>query len=78
MEWISVNDKLPTDEDSWRYFICMTTATGRSKGVIPMRWDVTKVRGKIVRRWKWEGRISPWEVTHWMPLPDPPKEEGDA
>ena len=36
------------------------------------------VRGKAVERWKWMwDRIydKPEAITHWMPLPEPPKEE---
>lgn len=72
-EWISVKDALPRDDESRRDFICMTSATGESRGVIPLKYEVATIRGKTVRRWRWMGSISPLEVTHWMPLPDPPE-----
>lgn len=75
MEWISVKSEIPKDEDKGMEFICMTSATGRSKGVMALKWEVTKVRGKLVRRWIWSDRICPWEVTHWMKMPAPPKGE---
>lgn len=73
MEWISVKDRLPNDEESGLEFICMTSATGRCNGVMALDWEVTTVRGKTVKRWIWMGRICPWDVTHWMPLPHPPE-----
>ena len=30
-------------------------------------------KGKIPR-FEWMGRLSPWVVTHWMPLPSPPEQ----
>ena len=33
------------------------------------------VRGKQVRRWYWNGRISPWYVFAWMKMPEPPKKK---
>ena len=71
MEWISVKDALPEEDGE---YITMTNATGKSHGVIALRYVTTTVRGKVVRRWKRYGRISPWEVTHWMKMPEPPKE----
>lgn len=73
MTWIDVNEMLPTDEDNGREFICMTSAGGRCEGVIALKWEVATVRGKIVRRWMWFGRICPWAVTHWMNMPKPPQ-----
>ena len=71
MEWIKVEDALPEDDG---YYITMTNATGKCRGVLPLKWVTTTVRGKVVRRWVYWGRISPWKVTHWMKMPEPPKE----
>lgn len=59
MEWISVKDRLPAD------------------------WTTVIVEGGIAQHRKGEwysltGRAFPgdlitWTVTHWMPLPNPPK-----
>jgi hypothetical protein len=76
-QWVSAKDRLPDDSESGCNFICFTNATGKSNGVIPMEYEVTTIRGKTIRRWRWYDRISPWEVTHWMPLPEPPKQEKD-
>lgn len=66
-EWISVKERLPEKEG---YYI--TFALCSDNGVIPMKFVFTTVRGQKVKRWEWNGRISPWVVTHWMPLPEPP------
>lgn len=67
-EWISVKDRLP-DEHTTVLFYCGNL----QKGFCEL--DVTKNR---VTGWflSWDGtRFSPSEVTHWMPLPEPPKED---
>ena len=69
--WISCAVRLP--EEAGEYIV-MTNALGKSKGVMAMEYRFTQVRGKPVKRWEWNNRISPWIVTHWMPLPQPPKE----
>ena len=73
-EWISVDERLP-EEDGW--YNTYTNATGKSKGVIPQRLETATIRGNKTRRWMHHARLSPWNVTHWMPLPEPPK-EGDG
>ena len=76
-EWISVEDEIPSDDDGGLEFFCMTNATGKGGGVLPLEWEVATIRGKTVRRWRWLNRISPWTVTHWMKRPAPPKKERD-
>lgn len=68
--WIPVTERLPETEKRLTWFITTT----RHGDVIPMQWENTTVRGKDVSRWVWQGRISPWEVIAWMPLPKPFKE----
>ena len=76
IEWVDVNKRLPDEEGE---YITMTNATGKNKGVIAQRFCIDIVKGEKVKRWKWYGKISPWKVTHWMPLPEPPKErEGEG
>lgn len=74
-EWISVEDEIPSDDDDGLEFFCMTNATGKGGGVLPLGWEVATIRGKTVRRWRWLNRISPWTVTHWMKRPAPPEKE---
>ena len=74
-EWISVEDEIPSDDDDGLEFFCMTNATGKGGGVLPLEWKVATIRGKTVRRWRWLNKISPWTVTHWMKRPAPPEKE---
>lgn len=74
-EWISVEDEIPSDDDDGLEFFCMTNATGKGGGDLPLEWEVATIRGKTVRRWRWLNRISPWTVTHWMKRPAPPEKE---
>lgn len=74
-EWISVEDEIPSDDDDGLEFFCMTNATGKGGGVLPLEWEVATIREKTVRRWRWLNRISPWTVTHWMKRPAPPEKE---
>lgn len=67
-KWISVSERFPEKEG---YYITFTLCSNNS--VIPLKFVFTTVRGQKVKRWEWNGRISPWVVTHWMPLPEPPK-----
>ena len=50
-EWISVEDEIPSDDDDGLEFFCMTNATGKGGGVLPLEWEVATIRGKTVRRW---------------------------
>jgi hypothetical protein len=75
-EWVRVEDEIPSDDDDGLEFFCMTNATGKGGGVLPLEWEVATIRGKTVRRWRWLNRISPWTVTHWMKRPAPPTKEG--
>ena len=60
-EWIPVTERLP--EKSGEYL----TYCGDYDGVCVLYYEVLKTKGKWRTRWK--------EVTHWMPLPTPPKGE---
>lgn len=73
-EWISVKDRLPElPGTSWASK--MVIACKESRWVAPMIYERAIVRGKPVERWKnyWDC-IAYEKVTHWMPLPEPPKE----
>ena len=71
-KWISVEDRLPEKDGS---YVTATNATGETKGVMVQNYKTACVRGKELRRWVWHDRLSPWRITHWMPLPQPPREE---
>ena len=70
-EWISVKDRLP--ETNYRTMVIVCVDGNKSAA----RWfERTMISGKLVERFKY-----PWDVitceniTHWMPLPQPPKGE---
>ena len=75
--WIPVSERLP--EDNLPRFsnvkqIKVLTALISDKGVrtvrSQMRYKDTWATGHDRWRWKYSGS----EITHWMPLPEPPKE----
>lgn len=72
-EWVSVNDRLP---EEWEEVI----ACDENAVVYPQaRWFLGRKHGEIWE-WAYEAGMDYWvsvdvPVTHWMPLPDPPKGE---
>lgn len=79
-EWISVKERLPEVPEETIYggtgrIGCLVVANANKPTVMFMEYEHTTIRKKIVYRWKWRDRISPWEVIHWMPLPDTPNPE---
>ena len=61
-EWISVKDRLPEEEDSTRGMVLA----------------VENDKERMVKLWGWDIVVKyPNEFTHWMPLPQPPKEGGE-
>lgn len=73
MEWISVKDRLP--DDNGTYLVYAPTYSGGSSSGLDC------INGVMFSRWRkhWSIEVGyhkrPNCVTHWMPLPDPPKEE---
>lgn len=64
-QWIPVSERLP--EESGMYIV---TANDRhAQRVSFVQWQ------KKNRMWNLTGARSYWRVTHWMPLPEPPKGE---
>ncbi len=65
MDWISVEDKLPE---------VIIDKNGRCNCVLIYKKDGFDC-GSDFQVWNTEYfNINPFEITHWMPLPDPPKE----
>ena len=68
-EWISVKDRLPITN------VGVLVYTPRLKNIFEVfykldgKWEIFSYRG---------GEILNDEVTHWMPLPEPPKEDDDG
>ena len=59
--WIPVTERLP--EESGEYL----AYCGEYDGICVLYYEILKTKGKWRTNWK--------EVTHWMPLPTPPKGE---
>lgn len=85
MGWISVKDSLPDEHDSIfaKRYREGTQLTGMFRKVSNevIIAGVYEDGGKFVTHSKthdgaWDvSRLIPMTITHWMPLPDPPKEE---
>jgi hypothetical protein len=74
--WVSVSERLPEIPEGGYGVMCNVMVDNcSSTKVMSLSYEKNTVRGKTVCRWKWYGRISPWNVTHWKPLPKPPKGE---
>ena len=80
-EWVSVNDRLPENDGS--YLVTMNSFGGRK--YIDVRWFAKD--GEAVNEYELAGQENVWyyhdsewgyisidSVTHWMPLPQLPKE----
>ncbi len=59
-QWISVKDRLPDDND-------------RVIAFRPYEAEVSAYRYCVARGWSLKTSISNKGITHWMPLPEPPK-----
>ena len=64
-EWVDVKDRLP--EESGMYIV--TANDGHAQRVSFVQWQ------KKNRMWNLTGARSYWRVSHWQPLPQPPKGE---
>ena len=62
-EWINVHDMEPGDN---------TLAVVLARDFD--NWDVSTFQITLMKDGEWDIE-SPWVVTHWMPLPEPPKED---
>ena len=63
-KWIPVKERLPEEND--RYLTVSIEPWFGTTLVDTMRWSGV---------WMYDGRQTEATVTHWMPLPQPPKEE---
>ena len=69
-EWISVKERLP---EVWKTVLTFQPTTTYDKGIIQTCVYIGNP-GKWRQAWNHEFLELP--VTHWMPLPEPPKEGG--
>ena len=68
--WISVKERLPDIPDGKDRVKCIVAT---QNGRVTSMWLV-----RVGRNVQWEdcyGSVKPWFVTHWQPLPEPPKGE---
>ena len=69
-EWISVKDRLP-EEEGW--YLVYTTPKREHKSINKAMFCKGYAWGNFEPYWRGAG--GHWaNVTHWMPLPEPPKE----
>ena len=80
-EWISVDDRLP--DETGRYLAVKKRIAPDELG--GNRTDIVILRFFVADGFRMPTHIPDWineeineEVTHWMPLPDAPKEVNDA
>ena len=78
-EWISVKDRLPNIDIDVVIFAVGKSDLFENKVAIthryyPMRWW-NKESEYIDWLQPWQYFTANYEITHWMPLPEPPKED---
>lgn len=64
-QWISVKDRPPEDND-------------RVIAFRPYEAEVSAYRYSVMWGWALKTSVSHSGITHWMPLPEPPKGENDG
>ena len=68
MEWISVKDRLPEDYNNYDYMLCYFEGWDDMFFQRTLEYDIEE------KEWSdHEGNVYN-KVTHWMPLPEPPKQ----
>lgn len=72
MEWISIDDKKPADDE----LVLFSTDHGVTVGSIDRdEYGYTYRLGNCCMSWDFNYNLGDIEVTHWMPLPEPPTED---
>lgn len=77
--WIPVFERLPEDDlpkDSKKKIIKVLVTYKTSNGVPVVRTN-TRQKERWYKSEGWDWAVSD-PITHWMPLPEPPKEENNA
>jgi len=77
-EWISVDDKMPEIDFSkekydWRVNVLAATDYGKVIYVTYSSNGYAKTENGALPRFEWMGKICPFKITHWMPLPAAPE-----
>ena len=63
-QWIPVTERLPEENDMY----IVSAFDGHDRRTTFAQWQ------NRFKRWYLTGARSYWKVTHWMPMPEPPKE----
>jgi len=72
-EWVKLSDAKPVIPDGWSQAVRVLASWDSEKGeAVEMSFEKRTIRGKTVERFERQGRISPWNITHWMYLPSAP------
>ena len=72
-KWISVKDRLPEDNLN----VLVYAIGDNENSVIAMTGYTHKMYGYNIEGWRspWQYFFYEYKITHWMPLPEPPKED---
>lgn len=70
-EWIDVNDRLPDDEHDTLIVALKSKVLNPSSGDVLVDTDSFYTSEGCFRFWS---SSKEYDVTHWMPLPEPPEE----
>ena len=76
-KWISVKDGLPNVDKTKNQSEAVMVLATNGKVTRAMYYERAVRYGKTVYRWKWcwDAIYEKDDITHWMPLPEPPKGE---
>ena len=72
-KWISVKDRLPEDDVD----VIVYAVSNNGGYTIVITFHTHKLYGLNIEGWAppWQYFTISYTITHWMPLPEPPKEE---
>lgn len=77
MEWISIKDKLPELDETVLIFDDWKSSDGSRIKDIRVghlsEFTTKKTSSGITHNCEWKGTEFAFNITHWMPLPTPPK-----
>lgn len=77
IEWINVEDRLPELEQSVLLFDDWLTVDKENRKDIRIGYlseiRTSKSINGIINKLEWSGTEFAFNITHWMPLPEPPK-----